>query len=108
MNEPATSHFVGLDWGAFRHAVCVIDSTGQLLERFELDGKRPVTAIVVSVEAVYFQCARALMRSALWDPTSRAARGEVPSAGEMIRSVDAAFDAKDYAAALHERQRATL
>ena len=29
--------FVGLDWGAFRHAVCVIDSTGQLLARFELE-----------------------------------------------------------------------
>ena len=29
-------HYVGIDWGAFRHAVCVIDSTGQLLARFEL------------------------------------------------------------------------
>lgn len=86
----------------------IVTDDAALLDRFELDGARPVTAIVVSVEAVYFQCARALMRSALWDPASRAARDEVPSAGEMIRSVDAAFDAKAYDAALRERQRATL
>ena len=35
MNEPP-HHFVGLDWGAYRHAVCVIDHAGQTLARFEL------------------------------------------------------------------------
>ena len=85
----------------------VTDDAG-LLGRLELDGARPTTAIVVSVEAVYFQCARALMRSALWDPASCATPGEVPSAGEMIRSVDAGFDARGYDAALRARQRKTL
>ena len=85
----------------------VTDDPG-LLDRLELDGARPVTAIVVGVEAVYFQCARALMRSALWDEASRVAPGEVPSAGEMIRSVDAGFDAEGYDGALRARQRATL
>jgi len=37
MSDPATPRFVGLDWGAFRHAVCVIDASGQLLTRFELE-----------------------------------------------------------------------
>ena len=86
----------------------IVTDDADLLERFALDGRRPVTAIVVSVEAVYFQCARALMRSALWDERSRAAPGEVPSAGEMIRSVDAGFDADGYDAALRARQRETL
>ena len=86
----------------------IVTDDPDLLGRLELDGARPVTAIVVDVEAVYFQCARALMRSALWDERSRVAPGEVPSAGEMIRSVDAGFDAEGYDGALRERQRATL
>lgn len=40
MND-SPRRFVGLDRGAFRHAVAVIDSTGQLLARFELEHDRP-------------------------------------------------------------------
>ena len=36
-----------------------------LLARFSVDGKAPVSVLVVRVEAVYFQCSRALVRSGL-------------------------------------------
>ena len=48
------------------------------------------------------------MRSALWDPGSHAGPDEVPTAGQMIRSVAADFDAAGYDAALRERQKASL
>lgn len=36
--HPLAGHrYAGIDWGAFRHAVCVIDASGQLLTRFELE-----------------------------------------------------------------------
>lgn len=75
---------------------------------FTVDGKLPVTVIVVSIEAVYFQCARALMRSALWDSSTHVARGAVPTAGEMSKSADETFDAVTYDADLLPRQTSSL
>ena len=32
-----SSHYVGIDWGVYRHALCVIDASGQPLTRVELE-----------------------------------------------------------------------
>lgn len=79
-----------------------------LLDSLAIDGKQPATAIVVAINAVYFQCARALLRSELWSSLARAQKEEVPTAGEMTRSAYSGFDAASYDAALPDRQRATL
>lgn len=79
-----------------------------LLERFEVDGKKPQTVIEVRIERVYFQCARALVRSALWNADSVVGRDRIPTAGEMIRSAVPAFDAETYDRALPARQKQTL
>lgn len=79
-----------------------------LRQSFAVDGKLPVTMIVVSIDAVYFQCARALMRSCLWDATKHVGRGCVPTAGEMSKSADSTFDAVTYDAELLPRQKASL
>ena len=41
-------------------------------------GHRPVLAVVVDVEEVYFHCAKAFLRSRLWDPDSWAPDAIVP------------------------------
>ncbi len=79
-----------------------------LCERFAMDGKLPVTVIVVAINAVYFQCARAMIRSRLWDPSSHAQRPGIPTAGEMTKAADPAFDAESYDAALLKRQLGSL
>src|SRR5436190_18703953 len=38
-----------------------------LLGSFAIDGKAPRTVIVMSVDEIYFQCARAIVRSELWN-----------------------------------------
>jgi hypothetical protein len=62
---------------------------------------------MVLVEAVYFQCSRAIVRSKLWDPVERRRR-PVPTAGDMLAAIDKGFDGKAYDAALPERVRQTL
>jgi hypothetical protein len=42
---------------------------------------------------VYFQCAKALMRSRLW---AAGPKPDVPTAGEFIKEMDAGFDAETY------------
>lgn len=79
----------------------------QLLERFAMQGKPPQCVIEVKVDAVYFQCARALQRSQLWGNMARPQ--DVPTAGEILEAVTAkGIDGKAYDEALPKRQRESL
>jgi len=50
------------------------------------EAKRPPALVIrVTVEAVYLHCAKALMRSQLWDATRHLDRATMPSMGEMLR-----------------------
>ena len=47
--------------------------------------RRPKLVIRVMVEAAYLHCAKALMRSDLWNPTLHLNRSGLPSMGEMLK-----------------------
>jgi hypothetical protein len=66
----------------------------ELCATFEKDGKQPRCVIVISVAEVYFQCAKALMRSRLWQSGDEGQA--LPSAGEFIKEIRADFDANSY------------
>jgi len=55
-----------------------------LLKSFEVDGKAPRSILVIKVEAAYFQCGRAVIRSQIWDNTTHVDPEALPSAGDMI------------------------
>ena len=55
-----------------------------LLERFAMQGKQPRSMLVVTVEAVYFQCSRAILRSDLWSPEKHLGRDALPSVGTIL------------------------
>jgi PPOX class probable FMN-dependent enzyme len=72
-----------------------------LRQRFERDGQNPRTVIVIAIEEIYSQCARALQRSELW------AAGDcsdgLPSVGQMLQDAsEGTIDGADY-----DRERAT-
>src|ERR1700709_1596175 len=50
----------------------------QLLASFGMEGKAPRTVIVMTVDEIYFQCARAIVRSDLWNPDKRVDPGSLP------------------------------
>ena len=72
----------------------VLTDDAEVIGHFERKGKTPRTVIVVEVGEVYFQCAKALMRSQLWLPVEQIP--DIPTAGEFIRELDETFDAKAY------------
>lgn len=86
----------------------------ELCSRFEMAGKLPASVMVVHVEAVYFQCSRAVVRSELWNPERRVDKRTLPSPGTILRDITArnaaveTFDGKAYDAALPARVKATL
>ena len=74
--------------------------------RFERTGRLPRTVIVIAIGEVYFQCARALVRSRLW-AGAPAATG-LPSPGDLLAEAKAGFDGRTYDADWPERAARTL
>ncbi|MDX7953564.1 pyridoxamine 5'-phosphate oxidase family protein [Lichenihabitans sp. Uapishka_5] len=84
-------------------------ATPALLDRFAVEGKRPRTVLRITVESVFFQCSRAVVRAGLWDPSRFADRASLPSAGDILAALSReAIDGADYDRALPERLRTTL
>jgi PPOX class probable FMN-dependent enzyme len=57
------------------------------LDDMAVFGKRPVLALLVSVEECYFHCAKAFIRSRLWQPDAWPGRDAVPSLGRALRDI---------------------
>ncbi|MBN9516824.1 MAG: pyridoxamine 5'-phosphate oxidase family protein [Alphaproteobacteria bacterium] len=58
-----------------------------LLESFAVEEKAPRSVTVIEVDAVYFQCARALVRSELWNPERHVDPKSLPSAGQILAAL---------------------
>ena len=58
-----------------------------LLASFGVDGKAPRTVVVMTVDEVYFQCARAIVRSDLWNPDKRVDPRSLPTPGQILASM---------------------
>ena len=59
----------------------------------EVAGKAPRTGLVITIQEVFFHCAKALRRSRLWDPAVQVERSSFPSLGRIIADQIAGFDA---------------
>jgi uncharacterized protein len=82
----------------------VITDDRELLAPSAVEGSVPKLGILVSVVEAYTQCSKALIRSDLWNPDRHVDRSELPSAGEILRSLnDPDFDADEYDKARAER-----
>jgi len=67
-----------------------------ILEPCAIEGKVPTLGILIEIEQVFTHCPKAFIRSQLWDPERFADRSELPSAGEVHRSLNPEFDAETY------------
>ena len=67
------------------HAVISAEAT--LLASFAIDSHKPRTAIVITVEEAYFQCARAIQRSHLWDPARHVDPAALPRPGQILAAL---------------------
>ncbi|MET0923623.1 MAG: pyridoxamine 5'-phosphate oxidase family protein [Xanthobacteraceae bacterium] len=80
-----------------------------LAQTFVMNGKTPRAVIVVTVDRIYFQCAKAIVRSKLWDASRHIDRKSLPSAGTILADLTGGKiggEAHDRAAP--ERLKATL
>ncbi|TXL77592.1 pyridoxamine 5'-phosphate oxidase family protein [Vineibacter terrae] len=59
----------------------------ELLASFAVDGKAPRSVMVMTVDTIFFQCARALVRSELWNPARHVDPRSLPSAGQILAAL---------------------
>jgi PPOX class probable FMN-dependent enzyme len=86
-----------------------ISADPQLLEDFAVDGKAPRSVILIEVERVYFQCARAIVRSRLWERDAQEAASGLPTPGAILSALsEAKVGGEAYDREWPERARKTL
>jgi PPOX class probable FMN-dependent enzyme len=75
----------------------------ELLAPCAVEGKVPTLGLLIEVDEAYTHCPKAFLRARLWDPEAYVDRSELPSSGELMRSVGADVDPKQYDAERAER-----
>ena len=80
-----------------------------LLASFGVEGKTPRSVIIMTVEEIYFQCARAIIRSHLWDPGKHVDLKTLPTPGEILAEMSKSrVGGEEYDKAWLERARQTM
>ncbi len=60
-----------------------------------VEGKTPLSVMVVKAKAVYMHCAKAFMRSELWQPDSWQPRSAMPTLGQILKDQLALADSAE-------------
>lgn len=81
----------------------------ELLASFAVEGKAPRSVIVMQIDELYFQCARAIVRSELWNPEHHIPAGTLPTPGEILAGMtDNQVGGDAYDQAWPERAKQTM
>lgn len=79
------------------------------LSRFAVSGRSPKCVLRITVDSVFFQCSRAILRAGLWKPDACIDRATLPTAGEVLRVLSRSeIDGDAYDEALPRRLVETL
>lgn len=91
------------------NGLATIDDDPALCASFAVEGKAPRTVMVIAVREIYFQCARALIRSGLWRAESHVDPKTLPTPGQILAELSAGrIGGEAYDTAWAERARQTM
>jgi PPOX class probable FMN-dependent enzyme len=81
----------------------------ELCASFTMQGKAPRSVLVIAVEKVFFQCAKAIVRSKLWDPSAQVERATLPTSGKILAEISGGkVGGDEHDRAYPERVKATI
>jgi PPOX class probable FMN-dependent enzyme len=86
-----------------------LSADADLLASFGIGGNAPRTVIIMTVDEIYFQCARAIVRSDLWNPDKRVDSGTLPTPGQILAEMSGhRVGGEEYDRAWPERAQQSL
>lgn len=80
----------------------------ELLASFIHEGKLPRSVVVIEIEELYFQCARAIMRAGLWDAKTRMDPQHLPTPGQILQEIQTSFAGEAYDQGSSERAKTSM
>lgn len=87
----------------------LVSADPELLASFGVESKIPRSVIVMTVQEIYFQCARAIIRSHLWDPDRRVDPKSLPTPGQILADMSKdRVGGEEYDRTWLERARQTM
>ncbi|GAA0781769.1 pyridoxamine 5'-phosphate oxidase family protein [Roseibium denhamense] len=90
------------------NGTAVISAEDDLLNSFAIDNQKPRSVIIITIQSVYFQCARAIMRADLWDADDQSGLNDLPTPGGIMKEIKDGFDAAAYDREWPERAAKTM
>lgn len=75
----------GVDETLRVNGVAELSTDPELTGRFQAGTRPPAVILRITVREAYLHCAKALMRSRLWDPAAQIDRTALPTMGQMMR-----------------------
>lgn len=86
-----------------------LDTDPDLLQSFAVEEKAPRCVIVMQIYELYFQCARAIVRSDLWNPAKHIDPATLPTPGQILAAMtENQVGGDSYDKAWPERARQTM
>jgi uncharacterized protein len=87
----------------------VLSTDRDLLASFAVDGQAPRCVIVIHVDTAYYQCARAIVRSDIWNPDKHVDPVTLPTPGSILAGLtDRRIGGAEYDREWPERARKSL
>jgi uncharacterized protein len=86
-----------------------ISTDPELCRSFAMNDKVPRCVLVITVERVYYQCPKAIVRSKLWDPATLVDRKTLPTPGTILAGITkGAMGGPEHDRTAPERLKATI
>src|SRR5580704_10857423 len=91
------------------NGTAAISTDPELCRSFAMNDKVPRCVLVVTVERVYYQCPKAIVRSKLWDPATQVDRKTLPTPGTILAGITkGAMGGPEHDRTAPERLKATI
>jgi len=74
----------GIDETLRINGSAVISTSEKILSKFQEEPKAPISSLVISIEEIFLHCAKAFMRSELWNVNTQINPHNFPTMGKML------------------------
>ncbi len=85
-----------------------VTTDATVLEPHSVNGRAPVAGLLIDVEEAFLHCAKALVRSKLWDPARHVDRARFPPLGHMVAEQIGGLDPDEAERGVQESLRERL